>query len=392
MTESELMLPANVRQITVGEKNIYIVGTAHVSSKSVKDVRDTASTVMPDTICVELCEARYKNITQPGTWKKMGIFRIIKEGKVLLLLAQIIMTSFYRRLGRRIGVRPGAEMIKGIEMARKNGAELVLADRDIEITLKRVWRYLNFWDKIQILAQLIISLFAVGRIDKQVIEDMKNQDQLEAMMESVGELLPEIKKRLLDERDVYLAQKIRNAPGTTIVAVVGAAHVSGILQHIYRDMPTEPLMEIPPKSIVIPILKWTIPIIIITLLIVGFLKGGTEHSIESIKIWILVNGIFSAIGAMVALAHPITILAAFAAAPFTNLNPMIAAGLVAGLVQAWVKRPTVADLEYLPEAVTTVRGFWTNPASKILLVVVLANLGSSLGTFVAGSWLISRLF
>ncbi|MCL0049868.1 TraB/GumN family protein, partial [Thermodesulfovibrionales bacterium] len=204
-------------------------------------------------------------------------------GKVLLLLAQIIMTSFYRRLGRRIGVRPGAEMIKGIEMARKNGAELVLADRDIEITLKRVWRYLNLWDKIQILAQLIISLFAVGRIDKQAIEDMKNQDQLEAMMESVGELLPEIKKRLLDERDVYLAQKIRNAPGTTIVAVVGAAHVSGILQHIYRDMPTEPLMEIPPKSIVIPILKWTIPIIIITLLIVGFLKGGTEHSIESIK-------------------------------------------------------------------------------------------------------------
>ena len=392
MTKPDSILPSSVHQLTVNEKKIYLVGTAHVSKKSVEDVSNTIDTIKPDTICVELCAARHKAIVQRDNWKKMNIFKIIKEKKAVFLLAQLIMNSFYRRIGEQLGVQPGAEMVEGIKQAEKTGAELVLADRDIEITLKRVWRNLNFLNKLKMASHILASLFVGEKIDESLIEKIKEQDQLETILETFSESFPEVKKRLIDERDIYLAQKIRSAPGTTIVAVVGAGHVPGIQDHIHKNEPIAPLMEVPPKSIIPVILKWAIPALIITLLVAGFFKGGRQHSVDSIYIWILVNGILSAVGAAIALAHPLTILATFVAAPITSLNPTIAAGWVSGLVQVWVKKPTVSDLEDLPNAISSVKGFWINPVSKVLLVVVLANLGSSLGTFISGSWIAARLF
>jgi len=392
MTKPDSILPSSVHQLTVNEKKIYLVGTAHVSKKSVEDVSNTIDTIKPDTICVELCAARHKAIVQRDNWKKMNIFKIIKEKKAVFLLAQLIMNSFYRRIGEQLGVQPGAEMVEGIKQAEKTGAELVLADRDIEITLKRVWRNLNFFNKLKMASHILASLFVGEKIDESLIEKIKEQDQLETILETFSESFPEVKKRLIDERDIYLAQKIRSAPGTTIVAVVGAGHVPGIQDHIHKNEPIAPLMEVPPKSIIPVILKWAIPALIITLLVAGFFKGGRQHSVDSIYIWILVNGILSAVGAAIALAHPLTILATFVAAPITSLNPTIAAGWVSGLVQVWVKKPTVSDLEDLPNAISSVKGFWINPVSKVLLVVVLANLGSSLGTFISGSWIAARLF
>jgi pheromone shutdown-related protein TraB len=387
-----IMLPESVDEITVDGKRLYLVGTAHVSRESVQDVRDTVERVQPDTVCVELCEARHRAIVQQDTWKKMNIFRVIREGKAVFLFAQLVMTSFYRRLGEQLGVQPGAEMIEGIKLAQQSGAGLVLADRDIQVTLKRVWGYLGVWNKLKMLAQLLAGLFIVEKIDKKMIEDIKKKDQLENMLESMAKAFPEVKKRLIDERDIYLAQKIRSAPGKTVVAVVGAGHIPGIKEYISHDISVEPLMEVPRKSSVLSVLKWAIPGVILLLVAAGFMKGGARHSLESLYIWVLVNGSLSAIGAAMALGHPLTILASFFGAPLTSLNPMIAAGWVAGLVQAWVKKPTVSDLEDLPKAILTVRGFWINPVSRILLVVVLANLGSSLGTFIAGSWIAVRVF
>jgi pheromone shutdown-related protein TraB len=302
------------------------------------------------------------------------------------------MSSFYRKIGEQFGVQPGAEMIEGIHQAEKTGAKLVLADRDVEITLKRVWGYLNFWNKIKMMSQLLASFFVTEKIDEQLIEEMKNRDQLENILETFAKTFPKVKKYLIDERDIYLASKIRSTPGKTIVAVVGAGHVPGILKQIHAEHQIAPLEELPPKSITPTILKWVIPILIFALLVAGFFKGGTQHAVDSIYIWILVNGILAAIGAAFALAHPVTILASFLGAPITSLNPMIAAGWVAGLVQAWVKKPTVSDFEDLPNAISTVKGFWMNPVSKTLLVVVFANIGSSLGTFISGGWIAARMF
>jgi len=392
MTESNITLPESVHHLNVMGRDIYLVGTAHVSKESVIDVRKTFEEVNPDTVCVELCEPRYRAMTDIDTWKKMNIFKVIKEKKAVFLLAQLLMTSFYRKIGETLGVQPGAEMIEGFTLAREHKKELVLADRNVEITLKRVWGYLNLWHKLKMIFHLHLGIFFSEKIDEGLIEDMKKKDQLENILETFTDTFPEVKKRLIDERDVYLSQKIRNAPGKTIVAVVGAGHLKGIRENIQHDIPLEPLLELPPKSVLPSILKWAIPVLIGALIIIGFFKGGAQHSLESVYIWFLVNGVLSALGAALALAHPVTIFSAFVGAPITSLNPMIAAGWVAGLVQAWIKKPTVTDLEELPVAIGTVKGFWTNPVCRILLVVVFANIGSSLGTFIAGGWIAVRVF
>ena len=392
MPDSEVTLPQRVSHIQLEGRDIYLVGTAHLSKQSVEDVRNTVEAVKPDTICVELCQPRFKSLVEKDSWKKMNIFKIIKEKKSVLLLAQLILSAFYHRLGKKLGIEPGAEMLEGIKLAQSTGVDLVLADRDIEITLKRVWGHLGFWNKIKLFGHLLADVCVKEKIDEELIEKMKMQDQLEALMLEFAEQFPEIKNSLIDERDIYLAQKIRHAGGSKVVAVVGASHVPGIRQHIPKDQPLDELMEIPRKSIWPSVFKWGIPAAIVALVVYGFFKDGAAHSVENIYIWILVNGILSALGAAIALAHPVTIVSAFLGAPLTSLNPMIAAGWVAGLVQAVVRKPTVADFEALPDATSTVKGFWRNPVTKILLVVVLANLGSSLGTFISGGWIAARSF
>lgn len=391
MKKNDQQLPEQVSGILVNGKSIYLVGTAHLSRESVEDVRRTIALVHPDTICVELCPSRHKAMVKRDAWRQMNIFRVIREGKAVFLLAQLIMTSFYRRLGQQLGVQPGAEMLEGVTIAKRDGLDLVLADRDIQVTLKRVWSHLGLWSRIKMLFQITGGLVFSEKIDENLIEQIKKKDQLENMMEIFAKSFPAVKKYLIDERDLYLAQKIRNAPGRTIVAIVGAGHAAGIKEMIQRESPIEHLMEVPRRSPIMKTIKWAVPLCILILIITGFFKGGTRHSIESIYIWVLVNGLLSALGAAVAFGHPLTILASFIGAPLTSLNPMIAAGWVAGLVQAGVKKPTVADLEDLPGSIMTVKGFWMNPVSRILLVVVGANLGSSLGTVIAGSWIAARV-
>lgn len=384
-------LPSSVTTVDVHGKTVHIVGTAHVSQASVDDVRRTISLTQPDTVCVELCATRYQAMTQPDEWKKMDIYRVVREKKSLFLLIQLILSAFYRSIAKQLGVQPGAEMLAAVDAAKEQGAGLILADRDVNITLKRVWGYLPWWQKLKMLFHLLTSLILPDKVDEASIEDLKDKDQLEVVMDQMARSYPQVKKRLIDERDLYLAHSVQNAPGRVVVAVVGAGHVSGMVNALSTRIDTAPLLELPPASMWPKILKWGIPIIILGLLLYG-LTQGPEHSVQSISIWVLVNGVFSALAVSLALAHPITIASTFVAAPLTSLNPTIAAGWVAGLVQAWVKKPTVADLEGLPGALGSVRTFWLNPVCRILLVVVLANLGSSLGTFVAGSWIASRLF
>ena len=391
MEDTALTLPECVRVHALDdERTVYLIGTAHVSRQSVDDVRDTITAIRPDSVCVELCPARYSAMVQRDNWQKMNIFKVIKEKKAAFLLAQLVLSSFYRRIGDQLGVQPGAEMLEGIQQCERSGAKLVLADRAIDITLKRVWGALSLWNKIKMMTHLVAGIFVAEKLDEQLVEEMKNRDQLESIMGEFADAFPGIKRCLIDERDVVLAHNISTAPGKKIVAVVGAGHVPGIIQSFDRHEDMAPFFELPSRSQLGSFLKWALPAAIAGVLVYGFYTGGVNHTVESIYIWILVNGILSALGAVVALAHPLTILSCFVGAPITSLNPMIAAGWVGGLVQAWVHKPTVEDLENLPQSIATIRGFWSNPACKVLLVVVLANIGSSLGTFISGGWIFAR--
>jgi pheromone shutdown-related protein TraB len=380
-------LPGDVTRLEVEGKTVYILGTAHVSRKSVEDVRAAAEAIRPDVVAVELCEPRYRAMRDPDAWKNMNILKVIREKKAVFLLAQLILSSFYRKIGEELGVKPGEEMLEGVKQAERLGAELVLADRKVDVTLRRVWGALGIWKKFKLMAHILGALFMGEKIDEKTVEEIKQKDQLEAVLETFGESFPEIKGRLIDERDAYLAEKIRRSSGSPVLAVVGAGHVAGIVENIESERDLSDLETTPPKSRWPSVVKWLIPLLILGLVIYGFFSGGPERSIEAVYIWVAVNAVFSAVGAALALAHPLTVLSAFVAAPITSLNPMIAAGWVCGLVQAKVRQPAVKDLEDLPSALTSVKGFWLNPVTRILLVVVLANLGSSVGTFVSGSWI-----
>ena len=373
----------NLTHLKFNEKEFILVGTAHVSKESARLAKSVIEEEKPDTVCVELCQSRFQAIRQKDQWQDTDIVKVIKEKNSFLLLSNLLLASFQKRIAKQFDVKPGEEMITAINTAESTGAQIHLADRDIRTTLSRTWRVMGFWSKIKLVFQLMLSLGQLDEIKEEDIEKMKQQDVLETLLAEVGKSLPALKSIVIDERDQYLAEKIRTAPGNKIVAVVGAGHIPGIQKYWDSDIDTRALEQLPPKGKLIGILKWLIPVAIVGLFIAGFFYGGTEAGTDMIIWWILANGILAGVGAIIALAHPVTILTSILAAPLTSLNPMIAAGWVSGLVEAFSRKPKVKDLERLPEDILSVRGFWKNNVTRILLVVVFTNLGSSLGTFIA---------
>lgn len=372
-----------IQRLTYQEKEVVLLGTAHVSKESVALVEETIATERPDTVCVELCPSRYQSLKQKDRWQNTDIVKVIKEKKAFLLLSNLMLASFQKRLAQKLDIQPGQEMLQAITSAEQVDARIVVADRDIRTTLSRAWRIMGFWNKIKLLFQLILSLGEVDEISAEDVEKMKERDALEAILSEVGQSMPAIRHALIDERDLYLAEKIRTAPGPKIVAVVGAGHVPGIMAHWEAPIDLAALEALPPKSKGTGLLKWLLPLAIVGLLVYGFTQGGLKAGADMVTWWVLANGILAGIGAAIALAHPLTVISSVVAAPLTSLNPMIAAGWVSGLVEAFSRKPRVRDFEHLAEDIASLKGFWRNKVTRILLVVVFTNLGSAVGTFVA---------
>ena len=383
-------LPASVQRLEIDEREVFLVGTAHVSPQSVRDTKEAIETLEPDTVCVELCEARYQNLENQDSWRKLDIFQVLREGKAALLLSSFLMHSFQRRIAQRFGIEPGAEMREAIARARERGARLELIDRDIQISLKRTWSSLGFWQRTKVMTQLVGSAFVGDDLKEEDIEKLKDTGNLTDLMSALAEALPSVKDTLIDERDAYMAEKLRQSAGQRTVAVVGAGHLPGITGLADSKCDLEELETVPDPPVWPRVVAWLVPILIVALFAYGLVWGDRERTVESVYIWVGLNGGLAALGAAIALAHPVTILSAFAAAPLTSLNPLMAAGWVAGLVQALLRKPLVADLENLADSLSSVRGFWSNRLTRILLVVVLSNLGSVLATFIAGSWIVAR--
>jgi len=373
----------NTHRLTFDNKEITLVGTAHVSRESADLVSKVIKDERPQTVCLELCESRYQAMTQKNRWQNTDLIKVIREKKAFVLLSNLMLASFQKRIGRKLGIKPGEEIMRAIQTAEAVGASIYLADRDIRTTLSRTWRLMRLWTKIKLLAHVVFSIGGVNSIKEEDIEKMKNEDVLEMLLSEIGEALPELRHILIDERDQYLAHKIRTAPGEKIVAVVGAGHVPGIRRHWKDSVDMEMLNQIPPTSKIVCVLKWGIPAVIVGLIILGFLEAGPVAGTHMIKWWVLANAVLAGLGAGIALAHPLTILSAILSSPMTSLNPMIAAGWVAGLVEAFLEKPKVRDFENLTEDISALRGFWKNKITRILLVVVFTNIGSALGTFVA---------
>ena len=373
----------NTHRLTFENKEITLIGTAHVSRESANLVVQVIEDEKPDTVCVELCQSRYQSITQKNRWQNTDLIKVIKEKKAFLLLSNLMLAYFQKKIGQKLGIKPGEEIMRAIQAAEAVGARIHLADRDIRTTLSRTWRLMGLWTKIKLFSQLVTSVGELDAIKEEDIEKMKRGDVLETLLSEIGESFPEISRILIDERDQFLANKIRTAPGKNIVAVVGAGHVPGVQRYWKKPVDMEVLNQIPPKGKLFRLLKWGIPAFIVALIILGFFYAGTTTGTDMIKWWVLANAILAGLGAAIALGHPLTVLSAILASPLTSLNPMIAAGWVSGLVESLLGKPKVRDFENLPEDISSLKGFWKNKITRILLVVVFTNIGSSLGTFVA---------
>ncbi len=389
-TETDYSIPSmeqlsqNVWLLTFPEgKKLRLIGTAHVSADSVNLVESVIKENMPDTVTVELDEQRYKAVKEKDRYRNLDIAEIIKKKQLFFFIGQFILASYQKKISEKTGSKPGLEFIRAIELAEESGAKLVLADRNIGVTLKRAFRLTRFRDKIRFLA----GIFSSGddEIDAVDIEKLKTGDALESMIKGFEKELPETKRVLIDERDEYLFSEIRSSMGENTVAVVGAGHVPGILRFMQNPVPSrkEELNVIPPKSAAGKILPWIIPAAVTAVIAWGFLHGNTKAASDAVIYWILVNGILAALGCLTALAHPLTTAAGFIAAPITSLNPTIGVGFVTALVQTVMVKPRVRDFEEISDHSLTVRGWWSNRLTRIFLVFLFSSIGSSIGTFVA---------
>ncbi|RGC76879.1 TraB/GumN family protein [Faecalimonas umbilicata] len=383
------MMVNNITTIIYKDKEITLIGTAHVSKDSVTLVKQTIDDIRPDTVCVELDDERYNNLQNPQKWENTSLFQVIKEKKAGLLLTNIVLGSYQKRVAKKLDTTPGKEMLQGIQSAIEYGCNLVLADRDIQTTFLRIWRKLSLWEKCKLFASLLLD---GSETDSEIdLTALMEKDNLEAALSDIGKDFPQIAEVLIHERDQHLAYKIKTAPGKKIVAVVGAAHVPGIEKELYCQQDMKQITQIPSASSLAKIIAWAIPVATLILMGYGFFTNA-QTGLYQIKAWILWTGILAAIFTTIAFGHPLSIITAFVSAPITTLNPFLACGWFVGLVEATVRRPTVHDVNSISEDIFHIKRFFRNRFFRTLGIVVFANVGSSIGTIMASKDIIQNLF
>ncbi len=374
-------------KIAADGKEIILVGTVHVSPESVEEVRETIETEDPDTVGVELCQGRYEILTKKKQWEEQEIMKIIREGKTYLLLANLLLSRFQKKVGEELGSEPGAEMVEAVKIAAEYDIPVSLLDRDITITLKRAWKAMGITEKLKLVYALLAAFFVDA---EEVVEELKNQDAITELMEELAEYAPGAKKVLIDERDQYIASKILESEGT-IVAVVGAGHLEGIKRLLQQGgISREGLESVPHGRAWMKYLSYGILVSFSAIIGYALLYAGLETTLHILWLWVLITGSFSALGAVVALGHPLSVVTAFAAAPFTTLHPALAAGWFAGVVEAYMRKPKVADFEALRD-IGGLKDFYRNKVTRILLVTAFTNVGATAGTLWAFPYIVRLL-
>jgi pheromone shutdown-related protein TraB len=380
------------REITRDGVHYVLLGTAHVSPASVTAVKEMAGSGDYDAIAAELCPARHQALTKQQQWKDMDLYRIIREKKAGLVMANLALGAYQRRIAEQFGIEPGAELKAAADAAIEHDIPLQLIDRDLATTLKRSYRAVPWYKRFMLTTGLIMSTVSSEEIDEEQIEKLKEGDILESTFTEFAEKSPELYGALIAERDRFMAARLRqdnkDNAGKRILVVIGAGHLEGLAKYLATDQEdpkteVETLSQLPPPRRWIKFVPWVIAALVLTGFWMGFSRSP-ELGWQLVTLWVLINGGLAALGALIARGHPLTVVSAMLAAPLTSLNPAVAAGMVTGLVESWLRKPKVSDLEALRDDATTLKGWFKNPATRILLVFFFSNLGSAVGTWVAG--------
>ena len=392
-TEKRLMLQG---------REFILLGTAHISQESIVQVTTSIREEKPDCVAIELDEQRYASMKNPEAWKNLDIVKVLKNGQGFVLMANLILSSFQKRMGADVGVKPGEEMKAAIAVAEELNIPAVMVDRPIQMTLKRAWAKNSLWGKCKLLAVLLSSAFEKSEISAEEIEKLKNESEMDSMMNEIAEYLPAVKAVLIDERDRYLAShiweaQVNGAPAKKTVAVLGAGHLPGVVRYLEAlaagtaSSDTTDISQLPPAGVGGKVLGLVFPVLIVGLIVAGFFTGGAKASLDMLVQWILWNGSLAALGTLLAGGHILTIIAGFVGAPLATLNPVVAVGLFTGLVQAWIHKPKVEDMERLSDDATSFKGFYKNRILRVLLVFFFSSLGGVIGNFIAVPSLVATI-
>jgi pheromone shutdown-related protein TraB len=391
--------------VTTLEKNgttFHVVGTAHVSARSVEEVTRVIEEIRPEVVCVELCQGRHDALTQENAFRNLDIFKVVREGKTLYLLAHLALASYQRKMGNALGVKPGSELLAAIETAKKVGARVELIDRDIHTTLKRTWANLGLWKRSMLLSSLLVGFGEDDDDDtddkkqeltEDDIEKLKEGKALSEMLDELSKALPEVKTPLIDERDAYLVSGMEDAArgAKDVVAVVGAAHVPGMRKRFGQPVDREALARLPPPSLLWTIVKWAVPILLVAALVWGAFHSENVSAQDVVMALVVPTSVGAGVLTLLTGGRPLSVLTAIVVAPIAAIHPLLGTGMVVGVVEAWARKPTVVDCERLPDDVTTMRGFWRNPVSRILLVAIASGLGTALGMWLGAAWIVTLL-
>ena len=401
--------------LTIDGIPVELLGTAHVSRASAEEVRRRIESGAYRAVAIELDASRHAALVDPDRMLKTDLFTVLRRGQAGAMAANLALGAFQQRLADQYGIEPGQEMREAIAAAEAADLPLMLIDRDIGVTLRRVYRNVPWWRRVELMVGLGASVLSREEIPEEEIERLKEGDVLEATFAEFAEHSERLYEPLIAERDRYMAARLWQEAGgidaegsdaassdgdadpRPILAVVGAGHLAGIRRTLEEGPPDDPdaaieaLSTVPPPSRVTRALPWILVALIVSGFVAGFLRDP-ELGRQLLGDWFWINGIASAIGATLALAHPLTVVGTALAAPLTSLNPTIGAGFVAAALELWLRKPSVGDFATLRADATSLRGWYRNRVARTLLVFLGATFGSVLGTYLAGARILTRLF
>ncbi|WP_136248012.1 TraB/GumN family protein [Halomonas borealis] len=389
------------RTLTVGATRYTLLGTAHVSAESADEVRQLIDSGEFDAVAIELCESRHQNLANPDALGEQDLFQIFRQGKAGMVAASLALGAFQQRVAEQSGIEPGAEMRAALEASRAGDLPLLLIDRDVGVTLKRIYHNVPWWQRFSLFSGLLGGVLSRQDVSAADIERLKEGDVLESTFSEFAAESETLYTPLISERDRYMALRLAEQcpPGDYrhVLVVIGAGHLKGMAEHLEQPLPEAPTPErealeaTPPPSKVWKALPWVITALVLTGFAIGFSRN-TELGWQLVAEWFLINGVLSGAATLVALAHPVTVIATVIAAPLTSLNPTVGAGFVAAGVELAMRKPKVRDFATLRHDVTEVKGWWRNRVSRTLLVFLAATLGSAAGTWIAGFRIAGALF
>jgi pheromone shutdown-related protein TraB len=379
-----------LHKLEIAGSEVLLLGTAHISQESVEAVQAAIEQEQPSCVCVELDSARLKSLESPSRWESLDLKKIIREGQLASLIANLVLSSYQKRMGLETGVAPGSELKAAVETARGRDIEVALIDRDAKATLRRAWALTPFFRKFKLLAMLLATLFEKPEQDKlteDALRDLRESDTLSSMMDELGAEFPEVKSVLITERDQYLASRLRDVlaqrTGQKILAVVGAGHIPGIESILKENLPTPPqdeLSRIPPTPVGWKVLGWALPIAIVASIVYIGVVHGSSQGLDMAFDWVLLTGVPAAFGTLCALAHPLVVMAAFFLAPLTTLHPLLGVGMFTALFQCYLCPPRVFEMERVAEDLWQPSRWWKNRFTRVLLAFLLPGLPTTIGS------------